>query len=185
MQPHHKVAIPVAGLVAAGLIADTVYHAATGHRSFFTDDAQPSPLPYGIGDLLVGLVFASLCWVVVRERARFERASRAVRWSRRPLAAGLAMLALGLGFADVLVRAAGLEDGPVGIASGVLGDRVLVRVGDDGPGPRGAGRTRGYGLVGLTERVESVGGQVRSGAGARGGFVVEAVLPLDAGTGAP
>ncbi|WP_320066737.1 sensor histidine kinase [Micromonospora sp. RTGN7] len=56
---------------------------------------------------------------------------------------------------------------------------LLVRVVDDGSGRR-AGR-RGFGLAGLTERVEARGGRLRAGPGERGGWVVAAALPLDGG----
>lgn len=56
-------------------------------------------------------------------------------------------------------------------------DTIRVRVEDDGPGP-GASNTRGFGLVGLAERVRLQGGALRSGPGAAGrGFVLEATLP--------
>lgn len=58
--------------------------------------------------------------------------------------------------------------------------RTVVRVVDDGPGPDAAG-VRGYGLVGLAERVGLAGGTLESGAGPGGaGFSVEAVLPVHA-----
>ncbi|WP_369055183.1 sensor histidine kinase [Kineococcus terrestris] len=58
---------------------------------------------------------------------------------------------------------------------------VLVDVVDDGPG-RGAGARRGYGLVGLAERVERVGGRLETGPGPGGrGFRVRARLPAEVG----
>ncbi|WP_430789950.1 sensor histidine kinase [Actinoplanes sp. G11-F43] len=61
------------------------------------------------------------------------------------------------------------------------GRQLLVRVGNDGPAPRPQmPRERpGYGLVGLTERVRAVGGMITAGPGAGGGWVVDAVLPLE------
>ena len=53
---------------------------------------------------------------------------------------------------------------------------VEVEVVDDGqrgPGPAGDG----YGLVGLRERVEAVGGRLEAGPAAGGGFRVAAALP--------
>jgi signal transduction histidine kinase len=61
----------------------------------------------------------------------------------------------------------------------VLADRdgTHVDVADDGPWP-GPGHPRGYGLVGLTERVTLAGGTVTTGPGPGGaGFVVAAHLP--------
>jgi signal transduction histidine kinase len=63
-------------------------------------------------------------------------------------------------------------------------DTVLVRVGDTGSGPEVgdvAGHV-GHGLVGMRERVVSMGGRFAAGPGPTGGFVVEAELPIDAAT---
>jgi signal transduction histidine kinase len=54
---------------------------------------------------------------------------------------------------------------------------VRVRVRDHGPGS-GAGTAGGYGLVGMRERVETVGGTLVHGDHADGGFEVVAELPL-------
>ena len=61
-----------------------------------------------------------------------------------------------------------------------LDEVVRVRVRDNGPGPSGTG-DGGHGLVGMHERVAMVGGRLRVGPGAGGGFSVQADLP----TGAP
>lgn len=45
---------------------------------------------------------------------------------------------------------------------------------------RGAGRGRGYGLVGMRERVEALGGTFVAGGDDAGGWVVRAVIPLSA-----
>ena len=55
-------------------------------------------------------------------------------------------------------------------------EQVVVGVVDDGAGP-GAAATRGYGLVGLAERVALARGTLASGPGHNGGFAVQAVLP--------
>jgi signal transduction histidine kinase len=53
-----------------------------------------------------------------------------------------------------------------------------VEVVDDGPGPSSAGVVRGYGLAGITERVEHAGGRVETGAAPDGrGFRVRARIP--------
>jgi signal transduction histidine kinase len=55
---------------------------------------------------------------------------------------------------------------------------VTIEVTDDGPGP-GGGSRRGYGLVGIAERVERIGGQLHTGPAAhRTGFRVSARLPV-------
>lgn len=59
---------------------------------------------------------------------------------------------------------------------------VHLRVSDDGGAstrPAGAG----YGLAGMRERAELLGGTLEAGPGAGGGWTVEAVLPLTGGPG--
>jgi signal transduction histidine kinase len=68
-------------------------------------------------------------------------------------------------------------------------DWLLVRVADDGRGARGGlpreGRRDGFGLMGLTERVRSLGGRIQAGPGIDGGWVVDAGLPLVPPNGGP
>jgi signal transduction histidine kinase len=63
---------------------------------------------------------------------------------------------------------------------------VTVEVVDDGPAspyaPSWFARG-GYGLVGMRERVEALGGTLRAGPGPAGGWVVQAELPARAGGG--
>jgi len=70
-----------------------------------------------------------------------------------------------------------VEHGPSGIT---------VEVADDAPADRSApswfGRGGGYGLVGMRERVEAVGGRLRAGSGQDGGWVVRAEVPLPTGS---
>jgi signal transduction histidine kinase len=56
--------------------------------------------------------------------------------------------------------------------------RLLIR--DNGPGPSAATPTQGHGLLGMRERAAAVGGELRTGRGGAGGFLVEATLPTDA-----
>jgi len=57
-------------------------------------------------------------------------------------------------------------------------DAVALRVADRGPGPAGDPHGNGgHGLTGMHERARMCGGELRTGPGADGGFVVEAVLP--------
>jgi len=69
-----------------------------------------------------------------------------------------------------------VENGPSG---------VTVEVVDDGPAapsaPSWFGRVGGYGLVGMRERVEALGGRLRAGPGPAGGWVVRAEVPARAG----
>ncbi len=61
------------------------------------------------------------------------------------------------------------------------GDRTLsLRIRDTGPGPSEPARSGGHGLSGMRERAAAVGGELRTGPAAGGGFLVEATLPVDA-----
>ena len=62
------------------------------------------------------------------------------------------------------------------------GDTLRLRIRDNGPGLAQDARTSGHGLHGMRERATSVGGKLRTGRAAGGGFVVEATLPAKAET---
>ena len=55
---------------------------------------------------------------------------------------------------------------------------LSLRVSDDGPGPP-EGDASGHGLLGMQERAAMVGGELRTGKGPGGGFLVEASLPIE------
>ena len=55
---------------------------------------------------------------------------------------------------------------------------VRVSVHDDGAGPSGPAASTAHGIVGMCERVAVYGGTLRTGAGAGGGFEVEALIPV-------
>jgi signal transduction histidine kinase len=57
-------------------------------------------------------------------------------------------------------------------------DEIGLEVSDDGGGPAVAAAPGGHGLVGMQERVALYGGELKSGRGRAGGFVVRARLPL-------
>ena len=66
----------------------------------------------------------------------------------------------------------------------VFSDRNTVRlsVADDGRAAHGAASRPGFGLIGMEERAKLLGGTLSAGPGPEGGWLVEAVLPLDAPT---
>lgn len=58
-------------------------------------------------------------------------------------------------------------------------DWVTVKVSNDGKPTR---RGNGFGLIGLTERVQALGGRIKAGPGIDGGWVVDAALPTGKAT---
>ena len=69
------------------------------------------------------------------------------------------------------------QPGTASVFIGVDQSGYLLSVTDDGPAPRGP-VSPGGGLLGMRERAELLGGSLRYGAGAGGGFQVEARIPL-------
>ncbi len=60
------------------------------------------------------------------------------------------------------------------------GDAVRLRVSDDGHTEPGQTPEPGFGLLGMAERVQLLGGSFSAGPRPQGGWVVEAVLPVEA-----
>ncbi|QLY28324.1 sensor histidine kinase [Nocardia huaxiensis] len=59
------------------------------------------------------------------------------------------------------------------------GDAVRLRVSDDGQIEPGPVPEPGFGLLGMAERAQLLGGSLAAGPGPEGGWVVEAVLPVE------
>lgn len=68
----------------------------------------------------------------------------------------------------------------VGIDVRREGDAVRLRVSDDGQTEPGPAPEPGFGLLGMAERAQLLGGSLAAGPGPEGGWVVEAVLPVEA-----
>ncbi|GAB2857035.1 sensor histidine kinase [Lentzea nigeriaca] len=68
----------------------------------------------------------------------------------------------------------------VGIDLRREGDAVRLRVSDDGQTEPGPAPELGFGLLGMAERAQLLGGSLSAGPGPEGGWVVEAVLPVEA-----
>ncbi|HEX4976858.1 MAG TPA: histidine kinase [Nocardioides sp.] len=68
----------------------------------------------------------------------------------------------------------------VGIDVRLEGDAVRLRVSDDGRTEPGPAAEPGFGLRGMAERVQLLGGSLSAGPRPEGGWVVEAVLPVEA-----
>ncbi|MEV0341362.1 sensor histidine kinase [Nocardia sp. NPDC050713] len=67
----------------------------------------------------------------------------------------------------------------VGIHVRREGDAVRLRVSDDGQTEPGPAPEPGFGLLGMTERAQLLGGSLSAGPRPEGGWVVEAVLPVE------
>ncbi len=70
----------------------------------------------------------------------------------------------------------------VGIDVRREGDAVWLRVSDDGQTEPGPVPEPGFGLLGMSERAQLLGGSLCAGPGPEGGWVVEAVLPVEVPT---
>jgi signal transduction histidine kinase len=102
----------------------------------------------------------------------------------RPLSPGVDLTAFRIvqeALTNVTKHAAG-EAAHVRLA--YRGSRLLITVADDGPagppavtGPEPA-EARGFGVMGMRERAQSIGGELRAGPRPEGGFEVTAALPL-------
>ncbi|GGM88914.1 two-component sensor histidine kinase [Lentzea pudingi] len=68
----------------------------------------------------------------------------------------------------------------VGIDVRREGGAVRLRVSDDGQTGPGPVPEPGFGLLGMAERAQLLGGSLSAGPGPEGGWVVEAVLPVEA-----
>ncbi|MDX8148731.1 sensor histidine kinase [Lentzea sp. BCCO 10_0061] len=68
----------------------------------------------------------------------------------------------------------------VGIDVRREGDAVRLRVSDDGRTEPGPAPEPGFGLLGMAERAQLLGGSFSAGPAPEGGWVVEAVLPVEA-----
>jgi signal transduction histidine kinase len=68
----------------------------------------------------------------------------------------------------------------VDVALHYANDVLRLRIRDNGPGPPPAPAAAGYGLPGMRERAAAVGGELRTGHAAGGGFLLEATLPAKA-----
>ncbi|HYT79097.1 MAG TPA: ATP-binding protein [Actinomycetota bacterium] len=59
-------------------------------------------------------------------------------------------------------------------------DALRLRIRDNGPGPPSGPPDGGHELSGMRERAAAVGGKLRTGPAAGGGFLIEATLPAKA-----
>lgn len=117
MRKHHVLAATLAGINIVALLVDTAIVAATGQRTFITDDSQGSTASVLAVGVALGVTFLAMGLVVMRESARFTNARRAARIARPVLMVGLFFL--GGGFLTVY---------PLQALSGMDEDAVAIQV---------------------------------------------------------
>ena len=117
----HLVALIGAALTSAVALSDAVVRGATGHSLLSSDNAGPVAWILAV-DLVHGLTYAALSWVLVGERHRVRRTSRFVRALHHALVASMSVLAAGFVLVDPVVRIAHLpSDAPLAAAWGWIG----------------------------------------------------------------
>jgi hypothetical protein len=91
---HHKVALVPAVLTSAIALFDAATAAMTGHYSVFAEGSGNTAALLA-SDLVHGLNYAGLAWVLTREADRLGGYGRVVRGATRALRASLVVLCLG------------------------------------------------------------------------------------------
>lgn len=162
---------------ALDVVGDTGREALRGMRAVVRagEDAPREPAPV-VDDLadLVAAIRSPVCEVSFEERG-----------DRRPLAAPV-VLAVHRAVREALTNAVRHTRHPVRIATVLEWSdaEVLASVTDDGGvGPAGGGLGTGAGLIGVSERVASVGGTLDAGPRGGGGWSVTVRVPLERGFG--
>ncbi|MBL1080819.1 sensor histidine kinase [Streptomyces actinomycinicus] len=120
--------------------------------------------------------------LVEAARLAGARVEQTLRIGQAPPAVGAAAYRIVQEALTNAVRHAGPEPG-VRVDLYEADGALHVSVTDDGTGPVPGG-SPGFGLVGMRERVRSVGGTLDAGPRTEGGFAVRAALPLTTGEGA-
>jgi hypothetical protein len=120
LAPRHKAAVAAAALTSSIALFDAATAATTGHYSVFAEDSG-NTLALVVSDIVHGLNYAALGWVLVHERRCFAGYGRLVRGARWVLLASLAVLAIAfLVVAPALAVSGAHPAGVLGAAWGVL-----------------------------------------------------------------
>ena len=110
MQLHHKLALLGAAGTSAMALGDAVIHGLTGHYSVFADTSG-NALVQALGDLVHGLTYLALSFVLVREAGRFAAVSRVARGCRWVVLVSLATLAAGFVLVAPVLAFPGIDAG--------------------------------------------------------------------------
>jgi signal transduction histidine kinase len=119
--------------------------------------------------------------LIAHARASGLQVELAIEGERRPLPQSLELSAYRI-VQEALTNTIKHAGGARSRVAIRYGKRELeIEVGDEGPGlPVGLrDGPPGHGLIGMRERVAALGGELHTGAGSAGGFVVHATLPLE------
>jgi hypothetical protein len=94
LSTHHKVALAGAAMTSGIALFDAMTHGLTGEYSMFSDESGVR-LAKVLGDLVHGLTYVALCFVLVREATLIAAAGRAQAVLRWILVGSLTLLAAG------------------------------------------------------------------------------------------
>lgn len=129
MRNHHVLAVTLAGINIVALLVDTAIVAATGQRTFITDDSQGNNASVLAAGVALGVTFLAMGLVVRRESPRFAHARAAARIGRPVLMVGLFFLGAGFLTLYPLQTLSGLdEDAAVIQVSGLVAFSALTAV---------------------------------------------------------
>ncbi len=121
VQPHHKLALLGAAVTSAMALSDAVTHGLTGHYSVFADTSGNAPVQ-ALGNLVHGLTYLALSFVLVREAGRFAAVNRVARGCRWVVLVSLATLTSGFVLVAPVLAFTGTDAGtPYAIWSGIAG----------------------------------------------------------------
>ena len=121
---------------------------------------------------------ASRTLAEMRDMVRVIRADSWDAYSPQPGVAELPRLARADAIPDVDVSLSGAVTGLPGPVDAAVYRIAQEAVTNDGVTPAGSAAPSGFGLTGMAERAQLLGGSLSAGPGPDGGWVVEAVLPV-------
>lgn len=121
MKTHHTIALALTAPWVVLLGYDFGHRVATGDGTWVTDsDLIDNTVLSFLGTWAIGIMFASLAWVVHKEREHFAGAPKAARWARRPLLVSLIALTLGFCLVSSTQVALSVDSGFFYDASGLV-----------------------------------------------------------------
>lgn len=126
MESHNRFALTLASIMAVLIAVDTAVLIATGERTVVTDDTKASTPAAVAMNLAIAAAFGAGAIVLLREKAIFARAGRALRVFRMIGIVSIAALAAGMGILHSIELLAGLDSGPIYNISGLIAMLTLL-----------------------------------------------------------